>query len=174
MRRALLAFLASLAVAAPAAMIVSDPPATVRRVASVPDQPEYSLEGLAVPLTMIGRQGAAVVAAERAEKARLAREAEARRRAQQRAVQPVSRQVTGTCAEMKPAGFPDSIIWRESRGDPNAHNPSGAHGCAQIMPFHFSRGSCVGLSYAECWAKLWAGGAGASHWACTVESGCAG
>lgn len=81
---------------------------------------------------------------------------------------------SGSCAAMKPAGFPDSIIQRESGGNPGAVNPSsGAAGCAQIMPFHFSRGQCVGLSYQDCWARLWAGGAGASHWACTRESGCA-
>lgn len=82
--------------------------------------------------------------------------------------------VSGSCAAMKPAGFPDYIIQRESGGDPNATNPNGgAYGCAQIMPFHFRPGgSCYGLDYASCWAKLWAGGAGASHWACTRESGC--
>lgn len=72
--------------------------------------------------------------------------------------------VSGTCAAMAPPGFPDYIIQRESRGDPNARNPSGAYGCAQIMPEHFSSGACQGLDYAACWARLWAGGAGASNW----------
>lgn len=102
-----------------------------------------------------------------------ARAAEARQRASAR--QAPTGAVSGTCAAMKPAGFPDSIIMRESGGNPEARNASsGAYGCAQIMPFHFSRGSCVGLDYAACWAKLWAGGAGAGHWACRADWGCGG
>ena len=82
--------------------------------------------------------------------------------------------MSGSCAAMAPEGFPDYIVQRESRGDPNAYNSSsGARGCAQILDSHFrSGGSCAGMSYADCWRKLWAGGAGASNWACTPESGC--
>lgn len=80
--------------------------------------------------------------------------------------------ITGDCAAMKPEGFPDYIIDRESGGNPNAVNPrSGALGCAQILPSWFQRG-CSGMSYADCWAAMWNGGKGASNWACTRESGC--
>ena len=42
--------------------------------------------------------------------------------------------------------IPDYIIQRESGGDPNAHNPSGAHGCSQTLLSHYSGGgSCAGL-----------------------------
>lgn len=77
--------------------------------------------------------------------------------------------VSGACAASAPAGFPSSIIARESGGDPNARNgSSGAFGCAQILPSHFSAGGgCAGQSYAQCWATLWAGGAGSSNWAAT-------
>ena len=86
--------------------------------------------------------------------------------------------VTGSCAEMKPAGFPDYIIQRESGGNPNAVNSNGgARGCAQIMPSHFghwsdgSPGTCLGLNYKDCWAKIYAQ-QGLTPWACTPESGC--
>jgi hypothetical protein len=74
---------------------------------------------------------------------------------------------------MKPAGFPDYIIWRESRGDPNAYNASsGAMGCAQILRSHFNPGgTCDGLGYADCWAKMYRE-QGLTPWACTPESGC--
>lgn len=67
-----------------------------------------------------------------------------------------------------PAGFPDSVIQRESGGDRTASN--GSHiGRAQIACSHYGPGGgCVGLSYSECWAKLWDGGAGASNWAETI------
>lgn len=82
--------------------------------------------------------------------------------------------VTGTCAAMKPAGFPDWIIQRESGGNPQARNSDGgAYGCAQIMPEHYrSGGACVGLDYQACWARLWNGGRGASNWSCGPGSGC--
>lgn len=43
--------------------------------------------------------------------------------------------------------IPDAIIHRESRGDPFAVNASsGAFGCAQVMPMHWSEtGACAGL-----------------------------
>jgi Transglycosylase SLT domain len=73
---------------------------------------------------------------------------------------------SGPCAASAPAGFPGWIIQRESGGDPNAVNSSsGALGCAQILPSHFAAGGgCAGQTYAQCWATLWAGGAGASNW----------
>lgn len=37
-----------------------------------------------------------------------------------------------------PASTWEHIIARESNGDPNAHNPSGAHGLLQTMPVHGS------------------------------------
>lgn len=74
----------------------------------------------------------------------------------------------GPCGSSAPPGFPGSVIQRESGGDPNAVNgSSGAYGCAQILPSHFSSGGCQGMSYDQCWAYLWAGGAGASNWALT-------
>jgi soluble lytic murein transglycosylase-like protein len=73
---------------------------------------------------------------------------------------------TGACGAEAPPGFPAYIIQRESRGNPGAVNSSsGAMGCAQILPSHFSAGGgCAGQSYAQCWATLWANGAGASNW----------
>ncbi len=66
-----------------------------------------------------------------------------------------------------PPGFPPSIIQRESGGDPNAVNrSSGACGPAQILPSWF-QGRCSGMSYAQCWALLWNGGAGGSNWSST-------
>jgi hypothetical protein len=63
-----------------------------------------------------------------------------------------------------PAGFPADVIQRESGGSTTASN--GTHvGRAQIACSHYAAGGgCVGLSYNECWTKLWAGGAGASNW----------
>lgn len=104
--------------------------------------------------------------------------AERVRAARIRTSSPVARTtptVGGSCAAMKPAGFPDAIILRESGGDPNARNASGAFGCAQIMPQHYRPGgACAGMDYAGCWQRLWNGGAGASNWACTRQSGCGG
>ena len=67
-----------------------------------------------------------------------------------------------------PAGFPSGVIQKESSGDRSASN--GSHfGRAQLSCEHYaSGGGCVGLSYSECWSKLWAGGAGASNWAQTI------
>jgi len=67
-----------------------------------------------------------------------------------------------------PAGFPDSVIQAESSGNRAASN--GSHfGRAQLSCEHYaSGGGCVGLSYSECWTKLWDGGAGASNWAQTI------
>lgn len=77
--------------------------------------------------------------------------------------------ISGDCAAMAPPGFPASIVQRESGGNPNAVNSSsGAAGCAQILPSHFSSGgACAGMSYQACWARLWNGGAGGSNWSQT-------
>lgn len=71
-----------------------------------------------------------------------------------------------TAGATAPAGFPSSITQRESGGDPNAVNASsGACGPAQILPSHFGPGGgCQGMTYSECWATLWDGGAGGSNW----------
>lgn len=71
------------------------------------------------------------------------------------------------------SAIPGYIIERESGGNPNARNPSGAFGCYQLMPMHFGPGGeCAGLSTSqsgqdECAARLWDGGRGSSHWAAT-------
>lgn len=67
-----------------------------------------------------------------------------------------------------PPGFPDSVIQKESSGRRDASN--GSHfGRAQISCQHYAPGGgCVGLSYSDCWSKLWNGGAGASNWAETI------
>ena len=71
--------------------------------------------------------------------------------------------------------LPDYIVSRESGGNPNAYNPSGAWGCAQFMPGTWA-GSCSDLgahgsasveAQNECANRLWNGGAGSSHWAAT-------
>lgn len=68
--------------------------------------------------------------------------------------------------------IPDYIVTRESGGNPNAQNPSGAWGCYQIMPEWWS-GACSGFDkysidgQKACAAILWNGGAGSSNWALT-------
>jgi hypothetical protein len=71
--------------------------------------------------------------------------------------------------------LPDYIVDRESGGNPNAYNPSGAWGCAQFMPGTWN-GTCSDLgahgtasveAQNECANRLWDGGAGSSHWAAT-------
>jgi hypothetical protein len=80
--------------------------------------------------------------------------------------------VSGDCYG---SDLPDYIISRESGGDPNARNPSGAWGCAQFMPGTWN-GTCSDLgdhgsasveAQNECANRLWAGGSGSSHWAAT-------
>jgi len=70
--------------------------------------------------------------------------------------------------EPPPAGFPDYVVQAESGGSTTASN--GSHfGRAQISCQHYgSNGGCVGMSYAQCWEKLWAGGAGGSNWEQTL------
>ena len=74
--------------------------------------------------------------------------------------------------------LPDSIVQRESGGNCDAYNAAGCggRGClgyAQVDAGHFAAtspwnsnvaGTCYGLSYDDCVAKLWDGGAGAGHW----------
>lgn len=91
----------------------------------------------------------AAAAAERARAAARQRQAPSRR---------YSTGVTGPCQAMKPPGFPDYIIERESGGDPNVVNEYGYTGCAQLDSDYLTG------NYAEDWARLWAGGAGACHW----------
>lgn len=86
-----------------------------------------------------------------AEKARLDAEAAALREAQQRAARAVSRPVRtsvdwdgGPCAYAdlirsvwtQDAEWAISIAWRESRCQPGAANPSGAHGLFQMLGHH--------------------------------------
>ena len=69
---------------------------------------------------------------------------------------------------------PESIVQRESKGDPNAVNPSpGAGGKYQFLPSTWS--GYGGYSPAEDapesvqderFNEMWAGGAGSSHWGC--------
>jgi hypothetical protein len=69
---------------------------------------------------------------------------------------------------------PGSIVQRESKGDPNAVNPSsGAGGKYQFLPSTWS--GYGGYSRAqdapesvqdERFNEVWAGGAGSSHWGC--------
>jgi hypothetical protein len=73
----------------------------------------------------------------------------------------------GDCYARAPEGFPPHVIDRESSGDPNATN-GGHDGCAQIADEHFEGGACEGMSYDDCWARLWDGGAGASNWSETL------
>lgn len=144
-----------------------------------PSHQAYGLEGVKLYHDLTVAWYAKATADDAARAAWAAAIAEAARvKAAQRSTQPRGRSAPlgGPCAASKPEGFPDSIIWRESRGDPNAVNSNGgASGCAQIMPFWFAPGGgCYGLAYDECWARMWNGGKGASNWACTPESGCRG
>src|SRR3954470_12423869 len=70
--------------------------------------------------------------------------------------------------------IPGYIVQRESGGDPAAVNSSsGAFGCYQLMPEHFSGGgACADLSrdqagQDECASRLWDGGRGSGNWAAT-------
>lgn len=137
-------------------------PLTARSASTSPEVGAPSREPLAgiVPKVLEERWYAGVIwhaemarqwyaAAERAARARIQRETPSRG---------YSGTVTGDCQTMKPAGFPDYIIIRESGGNPMAWNPSGAFGCAQLMPMH-STGD-----YQADWARLWNNGAGACNW----------
>lgn len=84
----------------------------------------------------------AAVEAARIEEER-ARQAElARTQVQSQRAPAPSGNTVGSCT-----GFviPDYIIQRESGGNPNAMNPSGAYGCAQTLLSHYYGGSCAGL-----------------------------
>ena len=69
-------------------------------------------------------------------------ELERSRQASQRAPAPTRGSTVGECTGF---AIPDYIIQRESGGNPNAMNPSGAYGCAQTLLSHYSSGSCRGL-----------------------------
>jgi hypothetical protein len=118
----------------------------------VPDQPEYSLTGVGVAVTNARAWYKAAKPPARVVPRKLS---------YPRSTVAVTStpSVTGSCAEMKPPGFPDYIIQRESGGNPNARNRSGAFGCVQLMP-----GTGGSGTYAERWARTWANGAGACNW----------
>lgn len=163
------------AVAACAVLIIPERSAggSADRPAKIRTVPRVALDAAEVTYQQAHDRAVWIDAVWRSEQVRLeteaaqarARAAEAAARARSRATS--SPAVTGTCAAMKPPGFPDWIIQRESRGNPNALNPSGAFGCAQLMPSSGGSGS-----YAERWARLWADGRGICHW--TPPNYCAG
>lgn len=117
------------------------------------------------------RQIDAYYAAVEAERARLAEEAS--RAARQ--TPPVSQRAAGgsTVGECTGFAIPDYIIQRESGGNPNAMNPSGAYGCAQTLLSHYSNGSCRGLDpytidgQRQCVDILSNGGTNLAPWAQT-------
>lgn len=205
-RRALLTAIAVAAITICIALAADASPPPGRGVSrvSVPDSPEYSLVGLnekVIPAYAYvdGLHQARV----RAELERIVREHQAaaarlvaRGTSKTRGSSTAS--ITGSCAEMAPAGWMSAnidgftgaeVIARESGGNAGAVNGgSGAAGCVQIIPEHYSPnpwgngpGRChenhplnggVRLSYPDCWNALWSGGAGWRHWACTPASGC--
>jgi hypothetical protein len=71
--------------------------------------------------------------------------------------------------------IPDYIVDRESGGSASARNPSGAWGCFQFMGGTWNancsdlgaHGSAPASAQVECMNRVWAGGAGSSHWAQT-------
>lgn len=91
-----------------------------------------------------------IAAEERAAKERAYDQAKAQRHAEP----PRS---SGDCYAMKPAGFPDYIINRESRGISTANNGS-HYGCVQLDNSYLTG------DYAADWAKLWDNGRGACNW----------
>lgn len=94
-------------------------------------------------------------------------------------VAPVTTRRTTTTVEYEPPSpqsnmdygewaIPAYIVMCESGGRWNAYNPSGASGPYQMMPMHFGGELAMNQSRAAqhaMAAKLWAGGAGRSHWA---------
>lgn len=164
-------FVAGAAIAVAATFAAAHPPHATRLTAGPPTHlaPPASveagalsrapLEGIVAPV-MEGRWYAGVILHAELDRQAAAAAERARERSRQRET-PQRRSgetVTGSCAAMKPAGFPDYIIARESGGNPSAQNPSGAYGCAQLMPMHLTG------DYQADWARLWAGGAGACNW----------
>jgi hypothetical protein len=81
------------------------------------------------------QEGVAYVAALQATEA--AQEAQ---RATQGVSRPVTAPVTGACGGATNGA--DQYIARESGGNPNAYNPSGAWGCYQIMPGTWAGAGC--------------------------------
>lgn len=95
---------------------------------------------------------------------------QARRAAAARAASAPRGNTVGACTGF---AIPDYIIQRESGGNPNAYNPSGAYGCAQTLLSHYSGGSCSGLDpytidgQRECVNRLSNGGTNLAPWAAT-------
>lgn len=126
----------------------------------------------AVQLAEIVAFVSAVQAAEQEEAARQRAAAASRATSAPRATAPAGGSVSGDCYA---SDLPDYIVSRESGGDPNARNPSGAWGCAQFMPGTWNsscgdlgaHGSASVAAQNECANRVWAGGAGSSHWAQT-------
>jgi len=119
------------------------------------------------------RQVAEYLAAVEAERLRQEQEAARLHPPVQRAPAPISRGGT-TVGECTGFAIPDYIIQRESGGNPNAMNPSGAYGCAQTLLSHYnSGGSCAGLDpysidgQRECVWRLSNGGTNLNPWAQT-------
>jgi hypothetical protein len=99
-----------------------------------------------------------------------ARAAELEAAARARTTAPV--EVPATVGECTGFAIPDWIIWRESRGNASAYNPSGAYGCAQTLLSHYADGrTCGGLDpysidgQRECVWRLSAGGTNLQPWA---------
>ena len=91
------------------------------------------------------------------------------------AVRPAPRStVQLTVGECTGFAIPDYIIQRESGGNPNAYNPSGAYGCAQTLLSHYGeKGTCAGLNpydiqgQRDCVDRLSNGGTNLNPWAQT-------
>lgn len=111
--------------------------------------------------------------------AAVAAERQAQEEARARAAVPQVARSTGSTPTGNTVGectgfvIPDYIIQRESGGNPNAYNPSGAYGCAQTLLSHYTSGSCRGLDphtiegQRECVNILSNGGTNLAPWAQT-------
>lgn len=88
-------------------------------------------------------------------------------------VVPAAGRSAGGVGDCTGFAIPDYIIQRESGGDPNAHNPSGAHGCSQTLMSHYTGGQCQGMDpytvegQRECTYVLSDGGTNLAPWAMT-------
>jgi Transglycosylase-like domain len=94
------------------------------------------------------------------------------RRLDQRAQSRTAPAPTGRGGGSSGSCNPESIVQRESKGDPNAVNPSsGAGGKYQVLPSTWSGygGYSQGTDESvqdERFNEMWAGGAGSPHWGC--------
>lgn len=98
-------------------------------------------------------------------------ETQARAAVAQRPVQRPSAPSVGSAGGCTGFAIPSYIIQRESGGNPTAMNPSGAYGCAQIMPYVWSA-NCSDLDRGvdgqrECVNRISNGGTNLSPWATT-------